>query len=926
MLLKIAPDLIQHYFLDVDPRTLDATIGALHERGQATSARLPEVGPWSIYFWLERPALWILRPVRITSGLDAFLIEDGGVPGVIDVAEAITHVLADPEQRGGIANSWSEFISGDAPSGLLFAAFLWLNWDALPEGKSSPDGESIPPSSILAALRRSLGASAADLAQRRGRSIRLLLTGTTGDADLMLYGLIEDTQDLDECLCMVNQHSWTDLVDQADLALPLAEVRSRHVVQRSRTELAVAVDLYREMLQSRSETPDLVRAINARFGGNLLPETALLRGGGAITEIHDRISAVVGDRWTDRPVFGRDDFVVGLATGSASGCGLGDLLDLHARLDAARIANPAFPKRHSLRLGFSAPSGRAAGPRAQTAPEILPPSGERLDAGILEAWSGMIRDFGALRWREDLRIIERVAERCIILQKSETLPRETRRMVRVAFERFGKICQRIQEFERELENMETQSPEAGHERRKAELAGDIRIWRSELHNSGASLERVLTHHSRGVAALLLHPAIQARGASHFASEIALSDSLGVLFRSPALRLRDYVRSVPCAPRCEVWRDELAERLDLISTPIIYASHEPDFNIRAGLTLLRVPTWGLWQPTTHAVHEWAHALAVVGSLHYLARKILSRAGGGPLCPCPQFEEKIAALGLHVARPGAWEHTAPLAGLATEYFRSRDIPHGQGLPIARRDQKEVLEEIIADVVERLLSYPAGERGDRAHLCNSLPSIVPYAVRRNQRPNRDRVFRLFAAQLAVRYTQTDAPHLLSAEGARLRDDLARDHAALFSRWIKQWFAESLGGAGSDPRDAVGQMMADLGHACAEDLNSFLNAYARFAHLCAVILSLGPVTDTTYQSLSKATLAFSGLLPLARAAEAQTAQTEALAAELAEGRVPTVVHPLPERLVAALLAHFQPGPRATIPPHARFALSRYLANLHAK
>ena len=927
MQLHIASDLIQHYVLDVEPLETDNVIEEIVRLGVEASATYPEVGRWNLFFWLERPALWALRPVRITTGLDSFLFQDNGLPGVTDVAELITHVLVDSENPGRLANSWQEFVAGD-PCNMLFASFLWLNWDAIGDPKLWPDGKVPPNSAILAAFRRAIGVRASALGGARTEPPRLLLASTTGDADLVLYGFGNHIAELDGCLYLVNQMACKALADELGFSSTDEDAAERPVVHRSRTELAVELSLYRGMLRSGGNDLKQITRINEAVEGHFTPEIALTRGGGSITAVHDRISDIIGGQWKDEPVFGRDDFVVRMIHEKGGTCGLGDLLALCARLDVAHVQDAGFPRRSSLRLGFSAPIGRSKTPDL-SAGKHLPPAKPSivLDRLAITSLTSFIQSLRALRWREDLRIMERIAERCVTLQKAHTLPRETRRMLANAFQRFGAICGKIQDLETVLEKIQAESNPPSEFRGQAALREEIQLYRWELHHSGAGLDRVLSHHSRGVIDLLLHPASQARGTSHFASEIGLSSGLGIFFRAPAQRLRQRLAATECPEHATLWRTQLAGRLDQVSQPIIYASHEPDFSIRPGLTLLRVPTWALWLPTTHLLHEFAHALAVVGPLHYLARKVLARGGGGFFCPCPHFEQKIAALGLELQPPGAWIEPAPLAMLAREYFRDGQPPSA-GLPRPHAHEQHTLEEIAADMVERLLGYPLGEAGDRMHLWNFLPSMVPYALRMDSEQIQRRVHHLFAAQLAVQLASASrAGHLqlLAPETHEFIRQMTTAHAARFQSWLKEWFGELFETQAMSKLSRAGyQMIGNLQRQCDDDFSSLLPKQTRFSHLLAIILSLTPVTETTFQSLFKASHVWGNLWPLAREADEHSGDTDALAGVLARGIVPTRSPAFPERLVAAVIERFRTGTRAVVAANSRVALSHYLESVN--
>jgi hypothetical protein len=251
----------------------------------------------------------------------------------------------------------------------------------------------------------------------------------------------------------------------------------------------------------------------------------------------------------------------------------------------------------------------------------------------------------------------------------------------------------------------------------------------------------------------------------------------------------------------------------------------------------------------------------------------------------------------------------------------------LPVPHPAQQRQLEEITADAVERLLGYGPGKPGDRMHLWNCLPSIAPQATRNNLVQVRDRIFRLYAGQLAIRLAcgfQRGRMLLLAESGAAFADREAEAHAGEFLGWLEQWFDEALEAAGTGSVSPTSVLMIrDLRNACITDLKLSLSAYVPFSHLLAAILSFKPVSETTYQSLFNATHVWGSLLSLAEEADGHEQETERLSAELATGIVPVAPCAYPERLISHLSAHFRRGAQCDFAPRARLALSFYLGSL---
>ena len=114
-----------------------------------------DVDPWQLFYWLNRPAVWAMRGVRSTSGLDTFLIASDGFPGVSDVAEWMVPIYGGDSDVGpGIDSDWARFSASVDSKELLFATFLWLDWDALSD-PNAWGGKPVPHrSSVLASIRR----------------------------------------------------------------------------------------------------------------------------------------------------------------------------------------------------------------------------------------------------------------------------------------------------------------------------------------------------------------------------------------------------------------------------------------------------------------------------------------------------------------------------------------------------------------------------------------------------------------------------------------------------------------------------------------------------------------------------------------------------------------------------------------------------
>lgn len=630
--MQIARTLLQHYFLEVDP-SLSSTVAARFEKADIEGDSL--LGEWRLFTWIDRPAIWAIRSVGRTVGLDSFLLADDGLPGVIDVAEVINFPLeTDPETV--MAGSWEEFSALAQGKGTLFATFLHPDWDALRVAGAWGDGSAARPPSrsrVLDYIRTRMQRSLWEAAERDAtRCPPLLLTASSGDADLILYGWVESPRELDRCLYAATEMTVESLAREMGLK---GVAQPWPVFSRSHTELAVDLSEYERLrvaVRSRVPVDEALVSVSGLFDGQVSAELGLARGRGPLAGLKNRLSELAGDLWTDRAILGGEDVVLA----SRNFISFGALLYLQAVLDEELTSDPRFVRRTSLRLGLSETYGKSV--------NLAAPDGEpegRMELPEIRAFipptiASLRSELGRLRgmkWREDLRILERMVERCVTLQKAPRLRLETREMATHTLERILVMCERIRVLEEAYSRHERAdhggSSEKGIAVERAEIAQEIRLLREHLVKAGMRLDAALTHHSRGVTALLLHPASQARGPEHFGSEIGLSLGLSAMFHAVARRIDGMAREDASTHPSE-YAAEVSDALVRLEKPTVYASHESDFAIDPILAMLHVPRWALWYPTaaSHLMHELGHALAQIGHFSHLMQNTVA-AFAGPM---------------------------------------------------------------------------------------------------------------------------------------------------------------------------------------------------------------------------------------------------------------------------------------------------------
>ncbi|WP_395741174.1 hypothetical protein [Prosthecobacter sp.] len=964
--MRFAPAFVQHYFLELDPRYYRDVAQSLEKSystecaspsGDAPTAGGPalRIGPWRLFAWLDRPSLWALRSIQRTSGLDTFLFDDHGLPGVTDVAEMINFPFqeAAAEPDGVVATSWAEFEPTMRGSGLLCATFLWPDWDVLTA--ASWAGPEATKSRILEAIhavfRQSVmtefAAPAADsdrgtcgtfAKETRPPRPPLLMMASAGDADLVLYGWVSSAEVLDRYLFLLTRMSVADLHQEIFGAPSQKHGAERSVFRASQTELAVDLGAYEHSMQLAVKTVSPPAQPQAppphRFDGTFHAEIGLSRGHGSLAHLRDGVSQVLGGGhpWYERTIFGGEDMIL-----VGENVSFEQIISLQAKLDAALASDPRFVRRTSLRIGIdvSESYGRTAtlplndpathsqinDPVGHSCPKVPP------DLGVVRA---EIERLTKMKWREDVRIIERMVERCVTLQKALHVRLETRHMAATALKNIVRHCDIIRRDEEELQNVKDNHipPEDRHLRPNllVQFAEDIRLSRKELLEAGVYLDRALAHHSKGVIPLLLHPASQARGPEHFGSEVGLSVGLGTMFQNAATRLWREMKSAP-RPNSE-WDEsyqQLKEDLQSLRHPTVFASHEPDFGIMPQLGLLRVPRWALWYApaSSHLMHEFGHAVARIGALQYLLTALIA-----------DLVHKYDALDeeywqLRPAVQEATSHCQPTKNLDLRAF-ARYLERFSPVLLTQGDYMLFFEETACDLVSRLYSYPPEEQWDSVWLEHCLKYVLPFIGRDSPYQIKERIARLQGAYVAVRLMRrAGALHVgaqaltvgqLAAVQAHAAEE-AEHFVSSLGMWKQKVMAEPA--TRHFPSWAVDELLnicsdrenLQYSRQCPELLSKFVHA----GWLLCFAMSLPDGDVRTDPSAIKGLMVWRAML---RAGWEHTDESELVEA-LARCEIPRRRSAFPERLPGLLVSALNQN-QSRVEPATRIALSFYLRDLY--
>ncbi|HEV7402273.1 MAG TPA: hypothetical protein VGO11_05070 [Chthoniobacteraceae bacterium] len=902
------------------------------------SAKRPDhASEWRIFSRLARPGLIAIRTVARSSGLDIFLLENEELRGIEDVAEMMFFGVED--SRG--------LLEALRPNASLFITFLRLNWDALSREKLWRDYGLPQPSrsrifrGFCAALRK------ASLHGSLGQhAVEFHIGGGIGDCDALIVGTTNSRHGLNKFLSTLSQLG----TDNLALHIGVAAGRlaySLPIVTESVTELGVGWELFQESLHAaraalegdagpefHPEEEKLHDKINQSLDGDLRAAVFLRRSRSTLSTVGEQLKRITPRRWVMQEVLGDADILLRFTdpakladpepaareTPRAHPQDLKDLICLTARLDRQATSEPSFPRRHSVVLSFDEadPLAEASGRVARGA--ML--GDDRLLARLLQeaidapADAQAERDLSRcaehlatihdLRLREELRIIERMVERCAILQRQPDLPAETRRVSQLGLRRIARTLDQL----------------ATHQE------GDPRriTLRHSLVNSGAHLERTISHLSRGNVPLLLATPSQARALDHFSSETILARALAAPASSVAGRLaRILDESRPLDGNPPAHWASLLETLRDMEEPIIYTSHGLDFALARPLGILHVPRWIMWYPTASSLilHEVGHAVFNDGRLDDLLLACVAtlRERSHLLVWCAEI----------VAGAGAAETAdSRLAGGPAKW---------------RTDQHE----IAAELFHRLLGYPAA--GAEAYLFDQLEYLHAIINRIEKLDRISFITRILTVHLAhallIRSQQEGSPWQLDFEGLK---GWIHDAVESFREHLRGW-----GGAPPPPfssmkhwenEELVREVKMLAGTLAVQsapapedgpgapgdtrDLRDYHSAVGRAVQrgvFMAMAASAGEEVSSMYSGTMIAHLVWQATLRCSRDPESPTREPEQKQFDkavrtLQAGEVPDFMCPWPERLPRMLQHAIRRSSEASVLVHQRMALSLCMAD----
>ncbi len=822
--MTVHRELVQAYFIGIGDGRFAEVAKALKQEGQAMQLALQDqLSEWRFLCWLGRPSIIALRSTKITTGLDTFLLEKGGVPGVEDVAELLVYPFEHDFELGlgrsdVFCRTFEDFEPHLVSPGLAFVTLIKIDWELILNSdiwsvESAPSKSSIL-AAFFAALEKAVKTEKGS--ELLGDRCRVLVTGGVGDADIVVFGSCKDRRSLDSFLYMITQigaDSVANILFGPEVA---RSVPSDGIVADTTTELAIGLEPYLEALRCAAVERELNESLRSTleigFDGNLFGQVGLKRGATPLTQLRGRILNVTGPGWEERTVMGDCDIIIQPASPrnrdepdaqevtrvELRNKGLADYIWLMARLEHERSVDAAFPRLVYFQLSFSEPVGKELNlpdradllgfegdlPRGVFRGDSKDDMTSSLDLNsTLEA----LKEVRSLGWREDLRILERMVERSITLQKSPDLSPETRNLASRFLGRIIRAVDRIGELaELRVKLLNSKPPD---NELAVECERDEVGLRQALLAAGVHLDRALAHHIRGVTPLLFLPTIQARGQEHIGNEIMLSDGFASVPQAVvgSIKSEFLTRYEEEIQDREGLKRTLTE-LDLLAEPIIYASHATDFRHIPSFGLIQVPRWVLWYPTSSSfiVHELGHAITELARVDYVARFLLRT----------------------LTDPKWWNlrKTLHLDRFAEIHRRLLD----EDSPV-QRDALGDLTEVSADLVCRLFCY---FRGDTKRYLFDFLDYFEVMASRLQRPHREKlVLRLLSVFIASEQIYRSFDHPQNYWKARFEDtrDRLADCVKLFSQLADQWL--SIGSEVNVRHNFLAPVVRDLVHRTSSD-----------------------------------------------------------------------------------------------------------------
>jgi hypothetical protein len=916
--MKLSETLGQIYFLGMHPREQEAVAKALRE-----ASTQPYASSWRIFSRLARPGIIALRTVSRSSGLDIFLLEQDELQGVEDIAEMLIYGMVDPE---GVA--WDDI----RPEGCLFITFVRLDWDALQRSELwKAYGIAPPPKSQIfkmfcAALRRAVrnGILKNGLPQFH-------IGGGVGDCDALIIGSARTTAELNYFLLTLSQLGSDNLAAEFGAHCEKSTTTALPIVAESVTELGVAWPEFEQALTAADVALDaggkglhpLEKEIGVRLNqmlqGHLRGAIFLKRSCSTPPNARSRLTALLPPEWVKQEVLGEADALLRYRESAGNPSRppeLCDLLGMVARLDQQAKRDASFPKRHSVVVSFDDPKdpdldyplperGMVLGTlcTGHEQPELaaFPTRTAREQDGIAqEALARCVRYLRSIhnsRLREELRIIERMVERCAVLQRQGDLPSETRRVTQLGLRRIARTLDHI-------ERLEASGPEEW-----------VVAVRHSLVNSGVHLERTISHLSRGNVPMLLATPTQARATDHFSSETMLATALACPASAVAGRIAAFLDKIkPPRGKTPVQWEALLETLRDMVEPIIYTSHGLDFMLARPLGIIHVPRWIMWYPTSSSLvlHEVGHALFSDGQLDSL---------------------------LFASAKAAYQH-ATLQKWCKGLIENGDIV-GEGTSVLtgisgqwRTDQHE----IAAELFNRLFSYPAGAA--REYLYDQLEYLHAIINRKGWVERIGFITRAFSVHVAhaLLTRGEEARWLWTASAAEV--SIAVGEAVMeFHELLRDWLRsppppfDRMEFAGSrkllDQASRMAVMLGleiESGKEVLDFETAVGRAVQRAVFMAATSMSRGFV-DNKENATVVAHLVWEAILACSREPDQPQhsqgqAQMRFCLQKLEKGEVPELVPPWPERLPRILHHTIRSSPNASVFLSQRMALSLHLAD----
>lgn len=1006
--MVVSESLQQIYFLGSQPDRQQEVAQALMKE-EATKE--DEVGRWHLFARLSRPGVIAMREVRRTIGLDRFLLKPE-MAGVEDVAEIMGYGL----QNGGVVDQatpfhacWSDFerrretVAEDGSKQVLeaclFLTFLRLNWDVLMSrelwrGYGFTQGNGQPSrSQILRALSAVLDREInRPSSLSKEKPVHFHLAGGTGDCDVIITGLVASRMALDTFLLILAQLGTDSLVAEL-MNLSLEQVKQLEkwypICASSMTELAVPWELYEDILdatkdiEQRGLTPAetaLKDRIDRHLVGGLRSAVFLRRTRSFLADVRHEVTQISPAFWKLQAVLGEADMLLRrysrkvvrdtlLDDGEEEELGnesLSDLLILMGRLDG-RCKKADFPRRTAAVLSFDDPLRFNLNRRellevaAEKDPDRCPAVEGLPNLDDVDVCLAYLEDLlKHSRRREEYRILERMVERAVTLQRHGELSRELRITAQLILRRLARALKRRQPPVTDAEKPMLTG--------KGPSADDQAKARNQVVQSGMHLERTLSHHSRGVVPLLLSTITQARSMDHFGSETMLTSALGAPASSVARRLLGRLAGhVP---------EEMLTALRDMASPILYASHDPDFSLVLALGMIRVPRWVIWYPTasSYVLHEVGHAVFLKGGIQAQADCVVagllwhlySGPGEQMLTSEPSPNQEVprdvrldtAVRKLCGIKTKELEVTPRSTGGGPAVYqwilqllkdRAREVttkPTGTEKPLEEWDGQ--LDEITAELFCHRYSYP--QDGSLRHVYDVLEHVSPLA----HRMSRSHRLLFISRELAVRIAQclitasTEQP-LAELDAAKIQE-LVVNETDIYRRSLARWLNEMP--VPFDEPDMHGDLIRDVRDIWLEltrmPLASDEKAYAKSYFTptgkaiqwgifvaCLARSEQQPVLPVFLENTGMAQHLWRAVLETSLEADVELRadadlrqQEEQILEDLMAGKVPATVSQWPERLPRRLHDALRQQNASVLMPQ-RFALTLALADwmiIHAE